>query len=159
MIEEYYTLNQDKINDKAVYDGFYAITTNLEDDDVKGIISISAWRWQIEECFRIMKTDSKARPVYVSLKEHMETHFLTCFISLIVYRLLAEKLENKYTVTEIIDTLRNMEMLDTQYNGYILTYKRTQLTDDLHKIFWFRTDYKIISKKKLRNIIKNTKTQ
>lgn len=159
VIEEYHVLNLDKINDEAMYDGFYAITTNLDDDDVKAIISVSERRWQIEECFRIMKTDFKARPVYVSLKEHIEAHFLTCFISLIVYRLLAEQLKNKYTVTEILDTLREMEMVDTQYNGYIPAYKRTQLTDDLHKLFGFRTDYEILSKKKMRTIIKNTKTQ
>lgn len=159
VIEEYYSLDQEKINEEAKYDGFYAITTNLEDDDVKAIISVSERRWQIEECFRIMKTDFKAQPVYVSLREHIEAHFLTCFISLIVYRLLAEKLDNKYTITEILDTLRNMEMVDTQYNGYIPAYKRTQLTDELHRIFEFRTDYEIISKKRMRNIIKNTKTK
>lgn len=69
-------------------------------------------------------------------------------------RLVAEKLENKYTITKILDTLRKLEIGDTQYNGYIPVYKRTQLTDDLHKIFGFRTDYEIISKKKMRNIIK-----
>lgn len=159
VIEEHNILNQDKINEEAMYDGFYAITTNLEDDDVKAIISVSERRWQIEECFRIMKTDFKARPVYVSLKEHIEAHFLTCFISLIVYRLIADKLENKYTVTEILETLRDMEMVDTQYNGYIPAYKRTQLTDELHQLFGFRTDYEIVSKKKMRNIIKNTKSQ
>lgn len=159
VIEEYYSLDQEKIKEEAKYDGFYAITTNLEDDDVKAIISVSERRWQIEECFRIMKTDFKAQPVYVSLREHIEAHFLTCFISLIVYRLLAEKLDNKYTITEILDTLRNMEMVDTQYNGYIPAYKRTQLTDELHRIFEFRTDYEIISKKRMRNIIKNTKTK
>lgn len=159
VIEEYYSLDQSKIDEEAMYDGFYAITTNLDDEDIKAIIAVSERRWQIEECFRIMKTDFKARPVYVSLKEHIEAHFLTCFISLIVYRLLEEKLGNTYTITEILDTLRNMRMVNTQYNGYIPAYKRTQLTDELHKIFGFRTDYEIISKKKMRNIIKNTKTQ
>lgn len=159
VIEEYYSLDQNKINDEAIYDGFYAITTNLEDDDVKAIIDVSERRWQIEECFRIMKTDFKARPVYVSLDEHIEAHFLTCFVSLIVYRLLESKLNYKYTVNEIIETLRDMEMVDTQYNGYIPAYKRTRLTDELHTLFGFRTDYEIVSKKKMRNIIKKTKQQ
>ena len=159
VIEEYYSLDQSKINDEAMYDGFYAITTNLEDDDVKAIIDVSERRWQIEECFRIMKTDFKARPVYVSLDEHIEADFLTCFVSLIVYRLLAQKLENKYTVTEILNKLRDMDMVDTQYNGYIPAYKRTRLTDELHTLFGFRTDYEIVSKKKMRNIIKKTKQQ
>lgn len=140
-----------------MYDGFYAVTTNLEDEDVKAIIKISERRWQIEECFRIMKTDFKARPVYLQNRDRIEAHFLTCFISLIIYRLLANKLNNKYTVAEILKTIRGMELVDTQYNGYIPAYKRAQITDDLHEIFGFRTDYEITSKKKMRNIIKNTK--
>lgn len=157
VIEEYYSLDQEKIKDESMYDGFYAVTTNLEDEDVKAIIKISERRWQIEECFRIMKTDFKARPVYLQNRDRIEAHFLTCFISLIIYRLLANKLNNKYTVAEILKTIRGMELVDTQYNGYIPAYKRTQITDDLHEIFGFRTDYEITSKKKMRNIIKNTK--
>lgn len=157
VVEEYYSLDNAKIADEAMYDGFYGITTNLEDDNIKAIIDISERRWQIEECFRIMKTDFKARPVYLQTRDRIEAHFLTCFISLIVYRILSYKLNNKYTVCELLKTIRNMELLDTQYNGYIPTYTRTDITDDLHKTFGFRTDYEIIGKKKMRNIIKNTK--
>ena len=157
VIEEHYVMDVQKIKNEEMYDGFYAITTNLEDDDIKTIIAVSERRWQIEECFRIMKTDFKARPVYVQKEDSIEAHFLTCFISLIIYRLLADKLENRYTVNEIIKTLRNMEMVDTNYNGYIPAYKRTALTDELHEKYGFRTDYEIIGKKKMRNIIKNTK--
>lgn len=157
VIEEHYVMDVQKIKDEEMYDGFYAITTNLEDDDIKTIIAVSERRWQIEECFRIMKTDFKARPVYVQKEDSIEAHFLTCFISLIIYRLLADKLENRYTVNEIIKTLRNMEMVDTNYSGYIPAYKRTALTDELHEKYGFRTDYEIIGKKKMRNIIKNTK--
>ena len=159
VIEEHYVMDIQKIKEEEMYDGFYAITTNLEDDNVKSIIAVSERRWQIEECFRIMKTDFKARPVYVQKEDSIEAHFLTCFISLIIYRLLADKLENKYTVNEIIKTLRNMEVVDTNYNGYIPAYKRTMLTDELHEKYGFRTDYEIIGKKKMRNIIKNTKNQ
>lgn len=157
IIEEYYTLDINKIREEEMYDGFYAITTNLEDDDIKSIIEVSERRWQIEECFRIMKTDFKARPVYLHNEDRIKAHFLTCFISLIIYRLLADKLDNKYTVSETLKTLREMELVDTQYNGYIPAYKRTQITDELHQLFGFRTDYEIIGKKKMRNIIKNTK--
>ena len=159
VIEEHYVMDVQKIKDEEMYDGFYAITTNLEDDDVKSIIAVSERRWQIEECFRIMKTDFKARPVYVQKEDSIEAHFLTCFISLIIYKLLADKLENRYTVNEIIKTLRNMEVVDTNYNGYIPAYKRTILTDELHEKYGFRIDYEIIGKKKMRNIIKNTKNQ
>lgn len=157
IIENHYVLDMEKINDEEMYDGLYGITTNLEDDNIGEIIKISERRWQIEECFRIMKTDFKARPVYLQNKERIKAHFLICFISLIIYRLLADKLENKYTVNEILKTLREMEVVDTQYNGYIPAYKRTEITDKLHQIFGFRTDYEIIGKKKMRNIIKNTK--
>lgn len=159
VIEEHYVIDVQKIKDEEMYDGFYAITTNLEDDDIKTIIAVSERRWQIEECFRIMKTDFKARPVYVQKEDSIEAHFLTCFISLIIYRLLADKLGNRYTVNEIIKTLRNMEVVDINYNGYIPAYKRTTLTDKLHEKYGFRTDYEIIGKKKMRNIIKNTKNQ
>jgi len=156
-VKESYILDSDKINEESKYDGYYAITTNLEDDDIRGILDISERRWQIEECFRIMKTNFKARPVYLQRKDRIQAHFLTCFISLIIYRLLESQLENRYTVNEIIETLRDMEMVDTQYNGYIPAYRRTKLTDELHKLFGFRTDYEITSKKKMRTIIKNTK--
>lgn len=140
-----------------MYDGFYAITINLEDDNIRNIIKISERRWQIEECFWIMKSDFKARSAYLHNEDRIKAHFLICFISLIIYRLLAEKLKNKYTASEIIKTLRDMEVVDTQYNGYIPAYKRTEITDELHNIFGFRTDYEIIGKKKMRNIIKNAK--
>lgn len=81
---------------------------------------------------------------------------MICFISLIIYRLLAEKPVRKYTVNKFVKTLREMEVVDTEYNGYIPAYKRTELTDELHQIFGFKTDYEIIGKKKMRNIIKNT---
>lgn len=157
VIEEHYILDIEKIKEEEKYDGFYAITTNLEDDDVRSILAVSERRWQIEECFRIMKSDFKARPVYLQKEDRIKAHFLTCFISLVIYRFLEFRLGNKYTVSEILNTLRDMEMVETQYNGYIPAYTRTEITDKLHEIFNFRTDYEIISKQKMRNIIKNTK--
>lgn len=159
IVKDYYTLNEEAIFEESLYDGFYAVTTNLEDDDVGAILSISERRWQIEECFRIMKSDFKARPVYLQKEDRIKAHFLTCFISLVIYRLLAYQLDNKYTVSEILNTIRDMEMVETQYNGFIPAYKRTKITDDLHEKFGFRTDYEIISTKKMRNMIKNTKKQ
>lgn len=159
IVKDYYTLNEEAIFEESLYDGFYAVTTNLEDDDVGGILSISERRWQIEECFRIMKSDFKARPVYLQKEDRIKAHFLTCFISLVIYRLLAYRLDNRYTVSEILKTIRDMEMVETQYNGFIPAYRRTKITDDLHENFGFRTDYEIISSKKMRNIIKNTKKQ
>ena len=148
-------LNQKIIDQEAMYDGFYAVTTDL-DGDVSEIIAINQRRWQIEECFRIMKTDFEARPVYVRLEECIKAHFLTCFLALLVYRLLEKKLENKYTVETILDTLRQMNVCELEGYGYIPTYKRTDLTDELHNLFGFRTDTQI-KKTKMRNIIKCSK--
>ena len=151
-------LDLDKIRDEEKYDGFYAVITNLE-DDICGILKINRQRWEIEENFRIMKTDFEARPVYVRREDRIKAHFLTCYISLLVYRLLEKKVGNNYTCNEILSTLRSMQVtLLSKESGYIPSYKRTDLTDDLHKAFGFHTDYEFISKSAMRSIIKNTKT-
>ena len=157
VIETTNQINQEKIDEEARYDGIYAISTNLEDDDVSKIIQISERRWQIEECFRILKTEFKARPIYLQLEDRIDAHFLTCFCSLLVIRLLSNKLDNKYTIGELLETLRTMELTDTDQGSYLPSYTRTALTDDLHETFGFRTDYQILLKKKVRSIIKSTK--
>ena len=152
-------LDSDKIRDEEKYDGFYAVITNLE-DDISGILKINRQRWEIEENFRIMKTDFEARPVYVRREDRIKAHFLTCYISLLVYRLLEKKIGNNYTCNEILSTLRSMQVtLLSKESGYIPSYKRTVLTDDLHKAFGFHTDYEFISKSAMRSIIKSTKTE
>ena len=152
-------LDLDKIRDEEKYDGFYAVITNLE-GDIGGILKINRQRWEIEENFRIMKTDFEARPVYVRREDRIKAHFLTCYISLLVYRLLEKKLGNKYTCNEILGTLRSMQVtLLSKESGYIPCYKRTDLTDDLHKAFGFHTDYEFIPKSAMRSIIKSTKTE
>lgn len=149
-------INQENIDQEAMYDGFYAVTTDI-DGDISEIITINKRRWQIEECFRIMKTDFDARPIYVQKEECIKAHFLICFISLLLYRLIDTKLENKYTAETMIDTMRDMKLCLLPGYGYIPTYKRTDLTDDLHDIFGFHTDTQIIKKSKMRNIIRETK--
>lgn len=153
---EYCELDEDVIAKEKQYDGFYAVATNI-DDDIDEIIKINKRRWQIEQCFRIMKTDFKARPVYVSRKDSIEAHFLICYLALLVYRILEYKLENKYTTEEIIDTLRKMNVTEVEGSGYIPSYTRTDLTDALHDLFGYRTDYQITKKSKMRTIIKQSK--
>ncbi len=150
-----YTLNQEKINDEALYDGLYAVCTNLE-DDASEIIKINKRRWEIEESFRIMKSEFKARPVYLSREDRIQAHFLTCFLSLVIFRYLEKKLDEKYSVSEIIETLKNYN-LNLIGNDYIPSYTRTDLTDLLHKSYDFRTDYQIISEKNIKNICKQMK--
>ena len=149
-------IDEKAIQNEAQFDGYYAVCTNLE-DDVSTILRINQRRWEIEECFRILKTEFKARPVYLIRKDRITAHFQTCFIALVLYRLLEQKLESKYTCTQIIRTLRSMDMLIVPGEGYIPAYTRTDVTDALHTAFSFRTDYQIISQKNMKKIITQTK--
>jgi len=143
--------------DEELHDGFYAVMTNLE-GNIEEIIKINRQRWEIEENFRIMKTEFEARPVYDKKDDRIKAHFMTCYISLLLYRLLEKKIGNSYTTEQIIDTLRSMKMtLLNTANGYVPSYTRTEITDSLHKTFGFRTDYEFIKKSTMRSIIKQTK--
>lgn len=156
--KEIYSIDTELIKKEEAFDGFYGVCTNL-DGDPTDIIKINHRRWEIEECFRIMKSEFKARPVFLSNENRIEAHFLTCFISLLIYRLLEKKLGEKYTCCEIIDGLRDMNLHESKGNGYIPSYKRTDFTDDLHDVFGFRTDYEIVTIKQMKNIFNTTKTK
>ena len=152
-----YQLDEAKILEESMYDGFYAVVTNLE-GDIRDLIDINKQRWEIEENFRIMKSEFEARPVFVRREDRIKAHFLTCFISLLVYRLLEKKLGEEFTCSQILETLRNMNVtLLSKDSGYIPSYKRTKITDKLHSSFGFRTDYEFIRKSTMRAIIKETK--
>lgn len=152
-----YSLDQNRIDEEAMYDGFYAVITNLE-DNVAEILKINRQRWEIEENFRIMKSEFEARPVYARRGDRIRAHFLTCYISLLLYRLLEKKLRGSYTCEQILKTIRSMQVtLLPQNIGYVPSYKRTDITDDLHQAFGFHTDYEFISKSSMRSIIKETK--
>lgn len=152
-----YELDEERIREESMYDGFYAVVTNLENNPDE-IIKINKRRWEIEENFRIMKTDFEARPVYVQRDDRIKAHFLTCYISLLVYRLLEKKIGEGFTCSQILETLRGMNMtLLSKDSGYIPSYRRTELTDSLHSTFGFRTDFEFISKASMRGIISKTK--
>ncbi len=146
-----YTINQELIEEEQKYDGYYALTTNLI-GDITEIFKIVKGRWEIEESFRIMKSDFLARPVNLSREDRIKAHFLTCFISLFIYRLLEKKLNYKYTTSQILNTLRNMTMLEHKGLGFEPEYERTQITDNLHELFCFNTDLEIVSYKKMKKI-------
>ncbi len=155
--KQVYDLDEEQIQKEEMYDGFYAVITNLE-GDVSEIIKINKQHWEIEENFRIMKTEFEARPVYVRREDRIKAHFMTCYISLLLYRLLEKKLGNIYTTEQILETLRSMQVtLLSKASGYIPSYTRTELTDALHKTFGFRTDYEFITKADMRTLIKDTK--
>ena len=149
-------LDKEKIAEEEKYDGFYAVCTNL-DDDPSDIIAVNQKRWQIEECFRIMKSEFLARPVYLSRQDRITAHFLTCFIALVIYRMLERKLDHAFTCEELIDTLRDMEMLVSGAEGYIPVYTRTDTTDALHEAFSFRTDFQFVPAKEMKKICTDTR--
>jgi len=156
--KESYTLDDELIKSEAMYDGFYAVCTNLDEDAAK-IARINRQRWQIEEYFRILKSEFKARPVHLRRDDRITAHFTTCFISLLMYRLLEKKLKNKFTSETIIRHLRNMNFQELKGSGYIPTYTRDDFTDAIHEPFGFRTDYEIVSLKQMKNILKETKSR
>lgn len=154
--EKHFEIDQNIINQEAMHDGLYAVCTNLE-DPVEEIVKVNHSRWEIEESFRIMKSEFMARPVFHRREDMIKAHFTTCFLALIVYRYLEKELNEKYTVTEIIDTLKEMNMKLENKNSYIPNYTRTDLTDDLHDKFGFRTDYEVMDIKKFKKIFNQIK--
>ena len=150
-------LDTTKIENEAMYDGLYAVCTDLLEDEVGDILKVSEGRWQIEECFRIMKTDFSARPVYLQEKNRIQAHFLICFLSLLSYRVLEKKLDCKYTCETLLDTLKSMNFADIQEQGFMPLYNRSQITDDLHDLCNFRTDLQFITKSAMKNIQKKSK--
>lgn len=151
-----YSLNEQAIANEKMYDGFYAICTNL-DDDASTITKINNRRWEIEESFRLMKSEFKARPVYLSRDDRIQAHFTTCFLALTLFRYLEKKLGEQFTSHNIVTELRELNFYSIPAEGYIPTYTRTDFTDALHEAFGFRTDYQIVSTKLMKKIYKDTK--
>jgi transposase len=151
-------LNYDKIAKEAQYDGFYAVVTTLE-DSIESIIKINNRRWEIEETFRIMKSEFKARPVYLSKDQRIEAHFLICFIAMVMYRILEKKTKEQYTVRQLTDTLRSMNVLRIHGEGYIPTFSRTDISDDIQKIFSLELDSEIITTAKMNRNKRISKTK
>ena len=150
-----YSIDEEKYLEECKYDGFYAVATNIE-DDAESIVKINSRRWEIEESFRIMKSEFDARPVYLSREDRITAHFLTCFLALTVYRYLEKRIKSKFTCEEILSTLQEMILRKIDSSGYIPVYTRTDLTDALHDTFGFRTDYEIVTGKMMKNILKVT---
>ena len=149
--EKTYSINENLIKEEEVYDGYYALSTNLT-GNIDDILKITKGRWEIEESFRIMKSDFLARPVNLSREDRIKAHFMTCFIALLIYRILEKKLDYKYTTKEILDTLRNMNVTELKGNGYIPSYERTDITDFIHEKYNFNTDTEVITYKKIKKI-------
>ena len=153
----HYYLDTDKIAEEEMYDGLYAVCTDLLDDDVADILKVSEGRWQIEDCFRTMKTDFEARPVYLNREDRIKAHFLTCFLALLHFRLLNRSLKGTYTTEQLLHTLKDIKFTDIEEQGFMPVYERQEITDDLHETCGFRTDYQFITKRKMKGIQKKSK--
>lgn len=151
-----YSINEDVIKEEEKYDGYYGITTNLN-GDIQEILNISKNRWEIEESFRILKTDFDSGTIHLSREDRIKAHFLTCFISLLIYRILERKLNYQYTNTQIIEKLKDMEVYEEKGSGYSPAYVRDDLTDNLHEVFGFRTDFEIVSYEDFQKIFSKVK--
>lgn len=151
----FYSLDYDAISREAMYDGFYAVCTNL-DASCDEIIAINRRRWEIEESFRIMKSEFKARPVYLSREGRIKAHFMVCFISLLILRILEMMLDYRFSVHDILTGLSDMYLFRKK-DVYLPTYTRNEFTDALHEVFAFNTDVECIDAKSLRKIIRQTK--
>jgi len=150
-----YSLNAEKIAEEEKYDGFYCVATNLE-DEVSEIIRANKKRWEIEESFRIMKTDFSARPVYLSRDDRITAHFTICFLALVLFRYFEKGMGHNYTCEQLLDSLKAIKFFKTQ-EGYLPAYARTDLTDDLHNAFGERTDFQITTFGDMKKIISFSK--
>ena len=158
-----YILDQDKIEEEEKYDGWYALATNL-DDSAREIIAINANRYKIEDCFRVMKTNFSARPVFHRTREHITAHFLICYTALLVFRLLEAKLDKHanslkepqhYTTQNIIETLKNMNVMNLQDMYYASTYEGSQVLDALNAVLNLMLDRKYYLPKDLNKTIRS----
>lgn len=151
-----YELDLDKIAEEEKYDGFYAVATNL-DDDVRTIINISSNRYKIEDCFRVMKTDLSARPVYHHKRDRIIAHFMICYTALLIHRLLQTKLDRygtHFSTESIIQTLRNMEVANIEDMCYMSTYSSSQVCTALNAVFDLGLDKKYYQPKELNKKLK-----
>lgn len=155
----HYFLDLDKIAEEEKYDGLYAVCTDLLDDDVADILKVSEGRWQIEDCFRTMKTDFEARPAYVSREDRVKAHFLTCFLALLHFRLLQRSLKDTYTTDQLLRVLKSIRFADVEEQGFMPVYERQEITDELHEACGFRTDYQFLTKRKMKEIQKKSKNR
>lgn len=151
-----YSLNQSVIEQEEKYDGYYAVATNL-DDDAKAILEINSKRYKIEDCFRVLKTNFNARPVYHRNRNRIIAHFMICYTALLIYRLLESKLDQNgthFTTENILETLRNMNIMNTQDAFYTATYTGSQVCTSLNGVFDLGLDKKYYLPKELNKKIK-----
>lgn len=155
-VTDTYTIDCNIINEEEKYDGYYAVATNL-DDDAKSIIAISSQRYKIEDCFRVLKTNFSARPIFHHNRERIKAHFMVCFTALLIYRLLEAKLNTqgmRFTTEDTIETLRNMEVVNIQDMYYRAIFSDSKICTALNDVFALGLNKKNYLPKELNKIIK-----
>ncbi len=153
-----YYIDDSIVEKEARYDGYYCTCTDLE-GSIEEIVKVNHGRWEIEECFKIMKSEFKARPTHVRKPPRIQAHFMVCFIALYLLRYIEKIVKDKYTYVQIVEELRNMSFYHVDGEGYIPTYTRTDFTDDMHELFGFKTDYEIIGNSSMKKIFSHTKNR
>lgn len=155
-VTDLYEIDQSVIEQEEKYDGYYAVATNL-DDPAKEIIRINSQRYKIEDCFRVMKTNFSARPVFHQKRERIIAHFMICYTALLIYRLLEKKLDQQgihFTIENILETLRNMEVANIEDMCYMSTYTCSQVCTALNAAFDLGLDRKYYQPKELNKKLK-----
>ena len=151
-----YAIDAERIAKEESFDGYYAICTNLEDDAMQ-IIQLNHQRWEIEESFRIMKSEFRSRPVFLSREDRIRAHFTTCFLALTLYRFLELKLDKAFSCHRILNGLRNMNFYKIRSEGYIPAYVFDDFMETLHEKFPLKTNLQIIPNPEMKNIFRNSK--
>jgi transposase len=153
---DHYAIDQTVIDNEEKYDGYYAVATNL-DDDAKTILGISDNRYKIDDCFRVLKTNFEARPVFHRNRKRIIAHFMICYTALLIYRLLENKLDEygtHFSTDNILDTLRNMNVVNIKDSLYAATYTASQVCSSLNGLFDLGLDKKYYQPKELNKKLK-----
>ena len=151
-------LDKDLINQESQYDGFYALVTNLDNSDEE-IVRINHNRWKIEESFKIMKSELKTRPIFLQKENRIKAHFLTCYLALLIFRILEQKInmDNHYSSHEIIDTLKHLNLFKLKDIGYASNYKASNLSNLLVSLFELPLNKEAYGISNIKKIISNSK--
>ena len=155
-ITDQYTIDPSVIEEEEKYDGFYAVATNL-DDSAKDILEVSTNRYKIEDCFRMMKTNFSARPVFHQKRERIMAHFMICYTALLIYRLMEKKLDlhgTHYTADTLIETMKSMDVANIEDMCYMSTYTSSEACTALNAITGLGLDKKYYQPKELNKKIK-----
>lgn len=153
---QHLTFDEEKLREEEKFDGYYAIVTSEYRELDEKIIEMYRGLWKIEESFKVTKSDFESRPVYLSLKEHIDAHFLTCFISLVIVRILEHRLKGKHSVTTILESLSKASCSHVHENYYLFDYYSDVLSDiglELNIDF----SKKILSLGEIKNFLGDTK--